>query len=210
MTSLRFPDADGLTDLATYAGRAKSLDPEGAVRLHAHGDVLAAYVCVLPGSGLAGSGAVVGLRVMRLADPVELDTTVPLGAVTDRLARHPEGTVVLDVPPTTVTAPWTAVSPPRAGWERVGELEEEEVRAAARAGIAEIAEGAPEGAGGHAVTALRQQVWSQPTATVPPVPAGGAFAVHALGFAAPGARVSVYASGRWTRLSSPVGHVLVR
>ena len=59
------------------------------------------------------------------------------------------------------------------------------------------------------MTALRQRVWGRPTATTPPVPSGSAFAAYALGFLT-GGPVRVFAHGRWTRLSTDAGHVLVR
>lgn len=205
---LRFPDAHGLDDLRTYVARAKAADEDGAVRLQASGTTLAAYVGVLPGRGLMGEGAVIGLRAMPLAEPAELDTTVSLASVTDRLAR--EGGATLSVPPTTVSVGWAAMAPPRGGWERVGALTAEEVYAVAREGIAQVASGSPADAGGAAVTALRRHVWGRLTTTTPPVPAGGAFAAYALGFAAPGSEVTVWTHGRWTRLSTPAGHVLIR
>lgn len=205
---LRFPDPQGLADLAAYVRRARVADPDGAIRLQASGPVLAGYVAMVPGSGLLGEGTVLGLRVMALAEPAELDVTVPLAAVLDRVA-HDAGTE-LPVPPTTVRMPWAALSPPRSGWDRVGSVPADDLNAVARKGIADIAEGAPPEAGAHAVAALRRQVWGRLTDTTPPVPAGGAFAAYALGFSAPGTEVTVWAHGRWTRLSSPVGHVLVR
>ena len=212
MTTLRFADGEALADLGTLVGRAKSVDPDGAIRLQAHGRTLAAYVGVLPGSGLLAEGAVVGLRTMPLAEESEVDATVSLAAVSDRLARRDgtPGPVLLDVPPVTVRAAWAAVAPPRSGWERVGSLAADVVNEAAREGIEEVAQGTPDQAGGHAVAALRQRVWQRSTTTVPPFPAGGAFAAYVLGFTSPGTEVTVFAHGRWTRLSMPAGHVLVR
>ena len=212
MSVLRFADAESLADLGTFVARARSLDADGAIRLQAHGLALAAYVGVLPGRGLMAEGAVLGMRVMPLADPAELDTTVPLAGITDRLARTATADArVLDVPPTTVSAGWAAVAPPRSGWERVGDLATDELRAVATHGIEEIAQGAPTGSGGHAVTALRERVWGRMTGTVPPVPAGAAFAAHALGFLGQGSgSAAVFMHGRWTRLSTDAGHVLLR
>lgn len=225
---LTFPDVQGLDDLRTYVARAKAADEDGAIRLQAAGQTLAAYVGVLPGSGLMAEGVVIGLRAMPLAEPAHVDVTVPLGAVTDRLAREVGAT--LAVPPVTVRVAWAAMAPPRGGWERVGAVSADEVYAAARQGIEEVASGAPADAGGAAVAALRKQVWGRLTPTTPPVPAGGAFAAYVLGFvrgdgvtddgvtsagvtgagAAPGSEVTVWAHGRWTRLSTPAGHVLIR
>jgi len=216
VSELRLADAETLADLATYVARARTLDADGAVRLHASGTALAAYVGVLAGQGLMHQGAVIGMRVMPLAEPAELDVIVPLAGITDRLARQTQGgsadgaaAATLPVPPTTVRVGWAAMAPPRSGWEPVGELTAAELRDAATAGIAEIAQGSPEGSGAHAVTALRQRVWGRPTATTPPVPAGSAFAAYALGFLT-GGPVRVFAHGRWTRVSTDAGHVLVR
>jgi hypothetical protein len=216
---LVFPDTHGLDDLRTYVARAKAADEDGAIRLQAHGQTLAAYVGVLPGSGLMAEGVVIGLRAMPLADPAQVDVTVSLAALTDRFAR--ETGTTLPLPPVTVNVPWAAMAPPRGGWERVGAVTADEVCAAARQGIEEVASGAPADAGAAAVAALRKQVWGRLTSTTPPVPAGGAFAAYVLGFvaghrvapsqgAAPGSEVTVWAHGRWTRLSTPAGHVLIR
>jgi hypothetical protein len=203
-----FLDDEGYADLRTFVSRARALDEEGVVRLQAERTVLAAYVGVLPGRGLLGDGAVVGLRTMRLAQPAAVDVTVPLAAVSDQLARDVRGG--LEVPPMVVQTPWAATTPPRGGWEPVGSLEAALLVDAARAGIAEVARGASAGSGAAAVTDLRHRVWSRLTETVPPVPMGAAFAAYTLGFLEPAGRCTVVANGRWTRLSSAHGHVLVR
>lgn len=212
MTTLVLEDRQGYADLVTYVGRARALDKSGAIRLQADGTVLTAYVGVLAGHGLMGDGAVVGLRVTRLAEPVSVDATVSLASVTDRFARPQDhvGVWRLPVPPTTVQAGWAALAPPRSGWERVGAVPGSELRAAAKAGIAEIATGTTGSDGGPAVAALRDRVWGRLTDTSPPVPAGGAFAAYTLGFLTGEPDCLVAAHGRWTRLSTPAGHVLVR
>lgn len=205
-------DAESLQDLGRYAARARALDADGAVRLQAVGSVLAAWVGVLPGSGLMGSGTTIGLRTSALAEPAELDVVVPLAAVSDRVAR-PGDRAVLPVPPTTVSAPWAAVSPPRSGWQPVGVVASEALQHIASEGIAEVADGTPAGAGAHAVTALRGQVWGRVASTDgdgAAVPAALAFAAYALGFLTPGTEATVATSGRWTRLTTPAGHALTR
>ncbi|MEP6648288.1 MAG: hypothetical protein ABJA74_00020 [Lapillicoccus sp.] len=204
-------DGQGYADLRTFVMRARSLDEDGAVRLQAKGTVLAGYVGVLPGRGLMGDGAVMGLRTMRLGRPATLDATVSLAALADRLNR--DTSHGLELPPVTVQTAWAAMTPPRGGWEPVGSLAASMLVDAARAGIAEVATGTAPGSGAHAVTDLRHRVWGRLTETVPPVPAGAAFAAYSLGFvdpADPTLRCDIVAHGRWTRLSSPRGHVLVR
>ena len=86
MSSLQLVDEESAQDLATYLARARKVDDDADVRLQAVGEVLAAWTCVLPGHGLGSSGLVLGLRTFALAEPVTSDRTVPIGAVTDRLA----------------------------------------------------------------------------------------------------------------------------
>jgi len=207
MADLLMADPETLADLATYVTRARSLDADGAIRLQAQGMSLAAYVDVLPGRGPAMTGAVIGLRVMALAEPADLDTTVSLASVSDRLARG--RTSALSIPPTTVRVGWAAIGPPKSGWELVGDLTVEALRTVATQGIAEITQGSPEGSGAQVVAALRQRVWGRDSLTTPPVPSGAAFAAYALGFLTQQS-ARVFAHGRWTRLSTATGHVLVR
>jgi hypothetical protein len=207
MVELRFGDSDAIEDLGTYVARARSLDVDGAIRLQCRGMALAAYVDVLPGRGPVMTGAIIGLRVIALAEPADVDVTVSLASVSERLARGRTST--LSIPPTTVRVGWAAIAPPRSGWEVVGDLTVEDLRAVAIQGIAEIARGVPQGSGAHVVAALRQRVWARDSQTTPPIPSGAAFAAHALGFLTQ-QNARVYAHGRWTRLSTATGHVLVR
>ena len=204
-----FGDPRGLADLGTYLARARKANPDGAVRLQVLGDLLLTTVAVIEGSGLMGDGTVLGLRVVAIAPSDSLDSTVSIASVTDRLARD-EGASVLSVPPTTVRAPWSGLTPPRDGWEPVGELNGEVVDSIARQGISQVAEGTPGVAGGHAVDALRRRTWGAMSDTVPPIAAGLAFGAHVLGFTVTGEPATISAHGRWTRLSTARGHVLVR
>src|ERR1700712_4796498 len=84
---LRLADPGTAADLRTYVTRARTAD-DGAIRLSAHGTVLAAYVAVLRPKLLGeGTPTVLGLRTMALAESADVDVTVPLSAVADRLAR---------------------------------------------------------------------------------------------------------------------------
>lgn len=208
---LRLADPETRADLATYVARARQLDPDGAMRLQAVGHALATWVGVLPGRGLSREGMTLGLRVLPLAEPVRLDVVVPLAGLADRFAREPHGTE-LPVPPTEVRAAWASVSPPQGGWQQVGQVSVAAMQEVATGGIAEITASAPEGSGAHAVDALRKFVWSRPmpaTDNLEGLPAAVAFACYTLGFAV-GETARVYASGTWHRVTTPVGHVLIR
>jgi len=221
---LRLDDPQSLTDLGRFATRARSVDAEGAMRLQATGSVLAAWVGVLPGSGILAEGTVLGLRTFALAEPAELDVIVPLGAVTDRTARGAASE--LAVPPTRAVAAWSAVTPPRGPWEPAGRLPGDLLAAVARDGLAEVSDAVRER--GAAAGLVRDRVWARdvreaagphPDLLDPEggllevsagVRAGGAFAAYALGFLAPRLAVQVFRSNRWTRLTAPGGHVLIR
>ncbi|MGB3827360.1 MAG: hypothetical protein WA962_01165 [Ornithinimicrobium sp.] len=235
--TLTFAEVETLHDLGTYIARAKSLDAEGAIRLQARGTVLAAWVQVLPGQGMLRAGLVLGLRVMQLDGAHDLDVTVPLGAVSDRLARRPSAgdvSATLAIPPLTVTPAWAAISPPHSGWQPSGRIADDVLLHAAREGIETVAQGTPTGAGAAAVATLRSRVWGRvlPTsdeetsaasvsggregvsadeATVPVgVPAGAGLAAYALGFAVAGQASPVLRSGPWTRVSLRNGEILAR
>jgi hypothetical protein len=208
--------AAALADLATYVGRARRVDPDGAVRLVGAGSALAVYVSPVHGGG---GPTVLGLRVLPLAEPSDVDVTVALAAVTDRLAHltpavtaPADEPVALAVPPVQVTdAGWAGVSPPRSGWQDAGVVSREVLDDVVRGGAREIADGAPEGSGAHAVARLRALVWGRNVPGVAGLPGGAAFAADALGFVGPGTdEVAVLERGTWRRLSTPRGHVLAR
>ena len=211
--TVTFVDVESLVDLSTYVGRARAYDTGGAIRLQGVGEVLAAWVCVLPGRDLVGTGTVLGLRTMPLAGEHRLDMTVPLAGLTDRFARRgvtADTSTVLTVPPATVSPPWGGVTPPRGGWAPVGQITSAALLEAARAGVAEVAEGTPGSAGAPAVAALRARVWGRRLDH--DVPAGAGLAALALGFAREGDEhvATVHRSGPWTRVSLPAGHILCR
>ncbi|GAB98326.1 hypothetical protein KILIM_127_00070, partial [Kineosphaera limosa NBRC 100340] len=158
--SIRLADAFDVADLETFLGRARTADPEGAVRLAVHGEVLLVTTRLVPGAGLFGAGGVLGLRAFAVrpvkepaeatapgspdsAAPFGVDVVVAVDAVMDRLARMKRtGDLDLPVPPVQVAAPWAGHAPPRSGWEPLGVLQPDALRAVAKAGIAEIATGA--------------------------------------------------------------------
>lgn len=207
--SFRFADPRDLADLRTFVTRAKSID-DGAIRLQAAGNVLAAYVCVLRPRILGeATPTILGLRTMALAEPAQADVTVTLASVMDRLARSLAGDAGLPIPPSTVKESWAGVGAPRAGWEPQGSVSDADLRSAAEAGIAEVAGVIPTAAGAAVVNTARAAVWGRGMTGVEDLPSGAAFAAFALGFLADGEQ-QVYRNGRWFRLSGPRGHVLVR
>ncbi len=127
---LALSSADDLADLGTFAVRARAVDADGSMRLQCFGTVLTATVGVRPGTGIVGEGTILGMRVVALTTPSDVDVTVPLTAITDRTAR---GGSTLAVPPVTQPAKWAAVTPPRGGWTPSEEPLDADLVAAARA-----------------------------------------------------------------------------
>jgi hypothetical protein len=226
--SFALRDALALGDLQTFLGRSARVD-DGAVRLIGSGGVLAVYTSVLQPAGLLDRApTVLGLRTFAAETQAPVDSVVPIRALLDRLARlegpatgSPGQPVGVLVPPDTATAPWAGISPPRAGWERLADVEAAVLREAARAGIDEVAAAVPTGIGEQIVTRVRGEVWGRPVEGAPDVLAGGAFAAYSLGFLGPDpapdavaddgeAPVAVFRTGPWTRLTTSRGHVLVR
>jgi hypothetical protein len=216
---LLLPDAAALADLHTFLGRARRVDPDGATRLAAHGDRLAAYVSPLH---LAEGPTVLGLRVAALGAESSADVTVALAAMLDRTARlleAAEGPVAVPLPPNETAVPWAGISPPRAGWQAAGEVPAARLLELSGRGIDEIAAGTTDVAGAPAVNQLRRAVWGRPLGVdlgpwLGATPVGVAFAFDALGFGAGAGStietVSVHRAGPWVRLSTPHGHVLAR
>lgn len=210
-SELALTEPQVVSDLRTFVGRARAAE-DGAVRLQASGNVLAAYVRIL-GPRMLGEATptVLGLRVMPLSIAAHVDTTVSLASMADRLARLEGDDVVLPVPPTTVTETWAGVLPPRSGWQPEGEVPTEVLRESAKQGVREIAETVPDSPGVIMVNAARAAVWGRPVEGASAgVPAGAAFGALVLGFLVPGAQAGIFSNGRWTRLSTADGHVLVR
>lgn len=213
----QLPDAKTARDLATFITRAKSVDPQAAVRLQGKGGVLGVYVCTLAPADLFDSETptVLGLRAISLGQRSDLDVTAPAAALLDRLARIEETGFRLMVPPVTATAPWAGIAPPTGGWQRAGFYLSDDARSAARAGIEAVDKALPENPGHAVVTTVRSRIWASsleaPDASVT-LPIGVAFALEVLGFLPPRATepLLVFTNGDWARVSGKAGHVLVR
>lgn len=213
---LRLPDEPTARDLTTYLVRARSIDPQAAVRLQARGGILGVTVCVLaPEHLLDTTPTILGLRAIKLAEPADVDITVEASALLDRLARIEREGLRLALPPVAVSAMWAGRTPPLTGWEKTGFYLSDDARQTAQAGI-EAVDGALPANPGHAVVStVRSRIWSSPAQapnTQVPLPAGAAFALEVLGFLPPRATepMPVWVNGEWVRISARAGHVLVR
>lgn len=212
-TSFTLTSALAAQDLSVLLGRALRLDDAGAVRLIADSGVLAVYVAVITPKGLLDRGpTVLGLRTFALSDG-GFDAVVPIRSMQVRvdaaIASVAEGAVTIGVPAAVNTVVWSAISPPRGGWQRMAAIDAAGFSAAARAGIEEVATAIPDGTGEQIVHRVRSEVWGRPLPEADHVPAGAAFALESLGFLGADP-VQQFAAGPWIRLSTARGHVLVK
>ena len=189
------------------------MDPKGAVRLRAFGNLLTAYVAPLFTANIMDDGpTVLGLRTMELKGETEMNILVPIQSVLDRLALELEKPsdkerFVFDMQ-STERVPWAGVSPPRTGWVEAATLSEHMLTNVAKRGIAEVAETIPESVGGPIAARIRAEVWGRAIDLDSKVPAGAAFAAAGLGFLVKDKDVPVFHSQGWVRISSEYGHVL--
>jgi hypothetical protein len=232
--SFVLPTNADVEDLGKYLDRAKRMDPVGAVRLRAYGDVLTVYVApIYSGEYQQDAPIVLGLRTLQLAQATEFDVTVSIVglleivqgvakgevqeeslSLSDRLlnlsgkSTATENQISLDLD--LVEVAWSTETPTRTGWELGGEIPEGELTEIARKGIAEVSETLPSSVGGPIAARVRSEIWGRAFDYKFPLPMGSAFVAAGLGFLSEGEIVPWYVSGDWVRLSSEHGHVLAK
>ena len=207
MSTFTLSAAPSLDDLQVFLSRAARIE-DGSVRLIAGSGVLAVYCSVFTPAGILDESAtVLGLRTLALAEPVTFDAVVPVRSLLQRLERaQSEGATTIGLPMEVNTATWAAISPPRGGWQAIGEVAPALLETAARGGIRDVAAAVPDGAGEQIVRKVRSEVWGRPIPGAEHIPSGAAFALGFLGEDP----VRAYETGPWTRLSAQRGHVLVK
>ena len=215
--TIELPSSEVLADFHQFVARVHRIDADAAIRISVHDTLAVISAAPLFPVGLGDDMPLaLALRVLPIVSSQEgnLDAVVPAVALLDRFARaESTDSLAISVPPQRVVKSWTGIAPPRGGWQVAGDTSIEVLANAAEAGIREISAGTPDGAGAHAVSALRRQVWKKPVEVLEQpqlsVPAGVAFALEVCGFlVGPKARVSTAAG--WVRVSTPFGHVLTR
>ena len=210
MSTFTLADAPSLDDLQVFLSRAARVE-EGSVRLIAGSGVLAVYCSVFAPAGLLDESAtILGLRTFALTEPTTFDAVVPVRSLIQRLERaQGEGATSVGLPMEVNTATWAAITPPRGGWQQLGEVAPTLLDESARAGIRDVASAVPDGVGEQIVRRVRNDVWGRPIIGAEHIPSGAAFAAFALGFLGED-QVRVYETGPWTRLTTQRGHVLVK
>ncbi len=206
MQSLSFLAQTDLADLRSYLLRAKRLDDDGLVKFRAFGDVLASYVSpIYSGSLLSDGPTVLGLRTMRLAKEVELDSSFSISEIVDRIS---EEDLNLLLPNQTSRAAWTGVTPPRQGWEEIGLIPQSQITRWAQDGIDEVARTLPSSVGSAIAARVRLGIWGKTVSLEFNLPGASAFAMAGLGFMQKDEDIRVFRTNGWVRLTSSYGHAL--
>jgi hypothetical protein len=207
--TLRLTNPQALPDLANFLGRARRIN-DGAARVIATDRFLQVYVGVfLPRGLLDATPTVLGLRVFELAEPADFDEVVPLEAFISRAERAQSKGGELRLPSPSPSISWSAITPPREGWQRKLGVSADVLQLAAQEGVQKVKEAIPDSAGEAIVQKVRAEVWGAPLAPKKMIPAGAGFAADALGFVTERS-LSVHTVGNWIRLSAKHGYVLVK
>ena len=207
--TLRLTHPQALPDLINFLGRARRIN-DGAARIIASDRFLQVYVGVfLPRGLLDATPTVLGLRVFELAEPQTFDEVVPLEALVSRVERAQAENGDVRLPSPSPSISWSAITPPRDGWQRKLGVSADLLRQVAEDGVNKVREAIPESAGDSIVQKVRAEVWGAPVAEKKKIPAGAGFAADALGFLTERS-LAVHTVGNWIRLSSKHGYVLVK
>jgi len=205
-SELRLLGPRDAADLVAYLRRLLRYDRRAAVRLQAHGGVLAVF-------GRPPMD-VVAVRTISLFQSYDLDVTVSAGDLLHGVSGDDDAAAAAEVQvPTPIAAvSWAGVLPPRSGWRLTAEAPADAVARAVAQGVAEFraqTEALPEeGRTRPTLDLIAGQVWSRPI--VAGVPLRAAHAAHRLGFLSPGEPVLAYDAAGWLRLDGTFGAVAVR
>ncbi|QMU75468.1 hypothetical protein GXW83_06625 [Streptacidiphilus sp. PB12-B1b] len=215
MTALQLADVREAADLGAFLSRLIRFDKAAAVRLQTAGLGLAVFAR-LP----LGETGPLAVRTARLSEEAPADLTVSAGQLLDAVdalagtasATPPEAVpaprtsgapTALDLPSPITGPAWAGLLPPRRGWEHLGDLPSEPLRAAVRAAITEFRRESAD------PDALAESIWSRQLH-----PSGLTLrAVHAaylVGLLHQAESVALHRHPAWLRLSGPRGYVITR
>lgn len=183
--------------------RALQFSDQG-VRFVSHEGVVLVTVPITATSGLLDMGStILGMRAMRLGAEAQFDAVVPIAASVEALGDGAD----LEIPSAVNVPAWAAITPPRSGWQHVGDAEADVVRAAAETTQKEVARLLPDSAGEAIIRRVRREVWADPVHAMPDLTRGAAVALDGLGFLGSDP-VRVTSAGPWVRASTKLGDVL--
>ena len=210
-----------LRDVMIFTRRARSFNPQAALRLSSAPGALGVFANVIsPQNLLDTAPTVLAMRAVPQSSSPDIDTVVDARSLEQSLqSAADQQKLEIRLPSPLMNVAWAGTRPPASGWVPCGEIGAESLRDAARAGMDEVARALPDNPGGAVVSTVRNRVWSAPMDSVnntgsEPIrlPSAVALACEVFGFlprdvAAP---IRVLKSENWLRLNAPAGYVLVK
>jgi hypothetical protein len=205
MTTLALVAPGAAADLAAFAKRLSTSDPDSVVRVVARGNTVGCFAVT--------QFDVVVMRAATLAQPLECDVVVEAGTLAARAASARDD--VVELPPPVPALRWVGSLPPDSGWQPVASISIQEARKLVERGIDEFrtrVEAMNETDRTRAaLESVAADVWEREATTRVRVRLlHAAVAYGFLGAAGPDADLPVYTSGVWTRVDAPYGTVLAR
>lgn len=210
-----------LRDVMIFIRRARSFNPQAALRLSSAPGALGVFANVIsPQNLLDTAPTVLAMRAAPLSYSPEIDTVVDARSLEQSIqSAADQQKLEIHLPSPLMNVAWAGTRPPASGWVPCGEIGAESLRDAARAGMDDVARALPDNPGAAVVSTVRNRVWSEPMgggkhADSAPlgIPRAVALACEVFGFlprdvAAP---IRVLKSENWLRLNAPAGYVLVK
>lgn len=207
--SAQLKNTEALADLRVFVERSLQ-STDGVIRFTCGDSTLRVTVCTFSPFGILDSSpTVLGMRIFAEESGATFDAVGSARAILDRIAHLEPGELSIGIPPMRETATWVGVEPPKQDWRQIAEIPAATLNGVALAGIAEVADAVPEQPGEVLVRDVRQKIWGAPFDPMPEMPRSVAFTGHMLGFFTHPSNALIYESGRWMRVSTPSGHVLL-
>lgn len=205
MTMMALAAPGAAADVAEFAKRLSTTEPDAVVRVVARGTKVACFA-VTPFD-------VVVMRAATLRQPVDCDVVVEAGTLAARAASARDD--VVELPPPVPALRWAGPLPPDSGWQRVATMSIGEARELVERGIDEFrarVESMNETDRSRAaLESVAADVWErEATSRVRVRLLHAAMAYGFLGPAGQNGEMPVYVSGVWTRVDAPYGTVLGR
>ncbi|MDO4917624.1 MAG: hypothetical protein Q3974_08425 [Rothia sp. (in: high G+C Gram-positive bacteria)] len=195
--------------------RARAAESAVAIHLSLQPGLLAVYTSLVhPASLLDSTPTILAMRALRAKNEQTVVATVSASDLERNLLQALEHeSSDFEIPAAQLQVSWAGQLPPQRGWEAQDGVSAQLLEHAAQSGIEQVAHALPENPGAAVVNTVRSQIWSQPLSDERAnIPTGAGFTALVLGFlkSDDDAQLPVYVNGRWTRVVTPGGFVLIK
>lgn len=202
-------------DVLNFVRRARATESAVAVHLSLQPGLLAVYTSLVhPTSLMDSTPTILAMRALRAKNEQTDSVTVSAGDLERNLLQALEhGARDFEIPSVQTQVSWAGQLPPQRGWQIQESVQAHLLEHAAQSGIEQVAHALPDNPGAAVVNTVRSQIWSQPLSEEHTnIPTGAGFTALMLGFLKAGddAQLPVYVNGRWTRVVTTGGFVLIK